>query len=77
MQTAELLEEWKVVKTNNWGRQQKRVIGIGKDTYDGEYKVGVHTLEWLRSTHTFVCVCFAIPCMLASRYDMSVMMHQI
>ena len=39
VQTAEMLEEWKIVKTNVWGRQQKRVIGIGKDTYDGEYKV--------------------------------------
>ena len=42
VQTAELLEEWKVVKTNYWGKQQKRVIGIGKDTYDGEYKVRAH-----------------------------------
>jgi hypothetical protein len=39
VQTAEMLEEWEIIKTNRWGRQQKRVIGIGKDTYDGEYKV--------------------------------------
>jgi len=39
VQTAEMLEEWEIVKTNRWGKQQKRVIGIGKDTFDKEYKV--------------------------------------
>jgi len=39
VQTAEMLEEWDIVKTNRWGKRQKRVIGIGKDTYDQEYKI--------------------------------------
>jgi hypothetical protein len=32
VQTAEMLEEWDIVKTNRWGKRQKRVIGVGKDT---------------------------------------------
>jgi hypothetical protein len=39
VQTAEMLEEWDIVKTNRWGKRQKRVIGVGKDTYDQEYKI--------------------------------------
>lgn len=31
VQTAEHFEEWPIVKTNRWGRAQKRVIGIGRD----------------------------------------------
>ena len=38
-QTAEMFEEWDIVKTNRWKQQQRRVIGIGKDISDGEYKI--------------------------------------
>jgi hypothetical protein len=34
VQTAEHFEEWNIVKTNRWGRAQKRVIGIGRGAYN-------------------------------------------
>mmetsp|Transcript_10695 Transcript_10695/g.30688 ORF Transcript_10695/g.30688 Transcript_10695/m.30688 type:complete len:325 (-) Transcript_10695:192-1166(-) len=38
-QTGEMYEEWNIVKTNRWGRNQKRVIGIGRDISDTQLKI--------------------------------------